>query len=267
MRTGKWPGSNSPTTEIEQSVVDEVLVLLEQPYSRLQIAASIASVLYRERKGATEIRRQAINEAAQIADNASAEYSSDMVRYPEDSGNREISMRQSMACDLVQRRIRALASSAPAQPGAQGKEDATETMLASEPVLAREWNTPEEDAAWKDLEAQGKCVNHCGHDPRYVEMTQGGLACLARVEIHRADEDPYCGHVCEFAPQATDSWWCCSADYPNHEANCPNVQATESVAMRAAKRIRSRKWSSNITADEAMVTAIITDEMAKEPKQ
>ncbi len=29
--------------------------------------------------------------------------------------------------------------------------DARATMFASEQVLAREWNTPEEDEAWKDL--------------------------------------------------------------------------------------------------------------------
>jgi prevent-host-death family protein len=31
------------------------------------------------------------------------------------------------------------------------KEEALATMLASERVLAREWDTPEEDEAWQDL--------------------------------------------------------------------------------------------------------------------
>lgn len=33
----------------------------------------------------------------------------------------------------------------------QHQEEALTTMLASERVLVREWDTPEEDAAWKDL--------------------------------------------------------------------------------------------------------------------
>lgn len=33
----------------------------------------------------------------------------------------------------------------------QHQEEALTTMLASERILAREWNTPEEDAAWQDL--------------------------------------------------------------------------------------------------------------------
>jgi hypothetical protein len=33
----------------------------------------------------------------------------------------------------------------------QYQEEALTTMLASERILAREWDTPEEDAAWQDL--------------------------------------------------------------------------------------------------------------------
>ena len=33
----------------------------------------------------------------------------------------------------------------------QGASEAFETMLASEAVLRRDWDTPEEDEAWADL--------------------------------------------------------------------------------------------------------------------
>jgi hypothetical protein len=33
----------------------------------------------------------------------------------------------------------------------QQEASSSETMLASEPVLARDWNRPEEDDAWADL--------------------------------------------------------------------------------------------------------------------
>jgi hypothetical protein len=33
----------------------------------------------------------------------------------------------------------------------QLQEEALATMLASERILAREWDTPEEDEAWQDL--------------------------------------------------------------------------------------------------------------------
>ncbi len=33
----------------------------------------------------------------------------------------------------------------------QQEDSPSETMLASEPVLARDWNQPEEDDAWADL--------------------------------------------------------------------------------------------------------------------
>lgn len=32
--------------------------------------------------------------------------------------------------------------------------DVVEILLLSEPVLARDWNTPEEDAAWEYLKAE-----------------------------------------------------------------------------------------------------------------
>lgn len=33
----------------------------------------------------------------------------------------------------------------------EDEEDTVETHLASEKVLARDWNTPEEDEVWQDL--------------------------------------------------------------------------------------------------------------------
>lgn len=56
-------------------------------------------------------RDEAIAQAGEVLDNLSAAYSKDMTRYPEDSGNREIAMRQSMAVDHAQRIVRRLAPS------------------------------------------------------------------------------------------------------------------------------------------------------------
>lgn len=38
-------------------------------------------------------------------------------------------------------------------------DSAIETMLLSEPVLAKDWDAPEEDEAWKGLALQGKEPN------------------------------------------------------------------------------------------------------------
>lgn len=51
-----------------------------------------------------------------------------------------LSVREELARQRIQR-----------QAQRQRQEEALATMLASERILAQEWNTPEEDAAWQNL--------------------------------------------------------------------------------------------------------------------
>ena len=44
-----------------------------------------------------------------------------------------------------------LADRAGEQPGSEGTSEAWQTMVASEAVLRRDWERPEEDQAWADL--------------------------------------------------------------------------------------------------------------------